>query len=190
MEGVRKTIEMVEEVRIEGGRAVDPPTRIASVLAVIDNPLAGRWADDLDPLIDAYSDDLGQILGQRCAELLGVPAEAFGKGALVGVDGEIEHGSAIIHNLRFGDPVRKAAGDASSLLPSAEKRGAPGATLDIALKHIHDVTARSHHQTFEVRVPDAPRASEIVIVVAMASGGRPHARLAPFSPSSKETAAP
>lgn len=190
MEGVRKTIEIVEDMYIEGGSPVDPPTRIAAVLAVIENPLAGRWADNLDSLIDAYSDDLGRMLGQRCAKLLAHQAEAFGKGALVGVDGEIEHGSAIIHNLRFGDPIRTAAGGATSLLPSAEKRGAPGATLDIALKHIHDLTVRSHHQTYEVRVPDAPRANEIVIAVAMASAGRPHARLAPFSSSSKDAAGP
>jgi hypothetical protein len=186
MEGIRKTVEFTEEVLIEGGRDVEPPTRITAVLAVVSNPLAGRWADDLGSLIDTYSDVLGPMLGRRCAELLGQPAEAFGKGALVGTDGEIEHGSAIIHNLRFGDPIRVAASHATSLLPSAEKRGATGATLDIALKHIHDVTVRSHHQTFEVRIADAPRPDEIVIAVAMASGGRPHARLAPFS--SEETA--
>jgi hypothetical protein len=181
MKGIRKTVELVEEVHVEGTRAVDPPTRVAVVMAVISNPLAGQWADDLNPLIDAYSDGLGPLLGKRCAEILGQPAEAFGKGALVGLDGEIEHGSAIIHNLRFGDPIRKAAGNATSLLPSAEKRGPAGSTIDIAMKHIHDVTIRSHHQTFEVGIPDAPRTDEIVIAVAMASAGRPQARLAPFA---------
>src|SRR6266545_3787638 len=98
MDGVRKTYEIVEEVSIEGGTPVEPPSIIAAVLAVIENPLARRWADDLNPLIEMYSEELGRMLGGRCAELLGKPAEAFGKGALVGLDGEIEHGSAIIHN--------------------------------------------------------------------------------------------
>jgi amino acid synthesis protein len=189
MDGIRKTVELLEEVHIEGMRAVDPPARVAVVMAVIFNPLAGQWADDLDPLIDAYSDRLGPLLGERCAEILGQPAEAFGKGALVGLDGEIEHGSAIIHNLRFGDPIRKAAANATSLLPSAEKRAPAGATIDIAMKHVHDVTVRSHHQTFSVAIPDAPRADEIVIAVAMASGGRPHARLAPFAASTEDAKA-
>ncbi len=180
IDGVRKVYDIVEDVHTEGGRALDPPLRTAAVVAVLSNPLAGRWADDLSPLIDAYSDGLGRLLGDRCAALLGRPAEAFGKGALVGLDGDIEHGSALIHTLRFGNPVRKAANDATSLLPSAEKRGAAGATLDLALKHIHDHSVRSHHQTFEVRVGDAPRPDEIVVAVAMASGGRPHARLAAF----------
>lgn len=180
MEGLRKTVELLEEVHLEGTHPVGPPTRIAVVMAVIANPLAGRWVENLDPLIDTYSDWLGPVLGERCAVILGEPAEAFGKGALVGLDGEIEHGSAIIHNLRFGDPIRKAANNATSLLPSVEKRGPAGATMDIAMKHIHDVTIRSHHQSFEVGIPDAPRDDEIVIAVAMGSTGRPQARLSPF----------
>jgi hypothetical protein len=94
----------------------------------------------------------------------------------VGEDGEIEHGSAIIHTLRFGNPFRKLA-NGTALLPSAEKRGACGASLDIAMKHKDDPTIRSHHWTFEVRVPDAPRADEIVVVCAVAGGGRPNARI-------------
>jgi hypothetical protein len=180
MTGVRKLIDVVEEVRSEGGRPVEPPTRTAAVLAVIANPLAGRWTDDLSPLIDEYCEPLGELLAERCAALLGAPVEAFGKGALVGLGGEVEHGSAIIHNLRFGNHVRSAAGDAKTLLPAAEKRGAAGATLDIPLKHVQDQTVRSHHQTFEVRIGDAPLADEIVIVIAMASAGRPHARLGAF----------
>jgi hypothetical protein len=180
MIGIRKLIDIVEEVHSDGGRPVDPPTRTAAVLAVIHNPLAGTWADDLTPLIDQYCEPLGQLLAERCATLLGAPAEAYGKGALVGLAGEVEHASAIIHNLRFGNPVRSAAGEAKTLLPAAEKRGAAGATLDVPLKHVQDQTMRSHHQTFEVRVGDAPLADEIVIVIAMASAGRPHARLGEF----------
>jgi hypothetical protein len=175
--GVRKVWQVVEEVRAEGSHAVDPPTRIAATVVVVRNPLAGRWVDDLQPLIDAYSAELGELLATRTAHLLGVPAEAFGKGVIVGLDSEVEHGSAVIHNLRFGNPIRHAAGDAATLLPGVEKRGAAGTAMDIPLKHVQDATIRSHHQSFEVRVPDAPFPDELMIAVAMASGGRPLARL-------------
>ena len=177
---LRKMYYFLEVVHAEGGHPVEPPTRVAATAAVVTNFLAGSWAADLSPLVDVYCDRLGTTLATETAQLLGAPAEAFGKGALVGTDGEIEHGSAILHNLKFGNPVRTAAGGAKSLLPAAEKRGAPGAMLDVPLKHIHDITTRSHHQTFEVRVPDAPRADELVIAVAMASAGRPNARLGAF----------
>jgi hypothetical protein len=180
MEGLRKVCGTVEEVVSEAGRAVEPPTRVAAVGAVVTNPLAGRFAHDLAELADAYCEPLGRLLTERALEALGAgEVEAYGKGALVGLAGEVEHGSAIIHNLRFGNFVREGAGG-SSLLPSAEKVGAAGATLDLALKHKTDHTVRSHHQTFEVRIPDAPRDDEIVVWVALASTGRPHARLPAF----------
>ena len=163
----------------EGGRAVDPPMRIVAAGAVVVNPFAGRFVEDLEPLIERYCEPLGTLLTERALELLGAAAEGVGKGALVGLDGEIEHGSAIIHNLRFGNQVRDAI-DGTSLLPAAEKRGAAGAPLDIAIKHKDDHSVRSHHQTFEVRIPDAPRADEIVIWVALASSGRPQSRLGAF----------
>jgi Amino acid synthesis len=177
--GIRKVVTVTEEIRAEGGRAVDPPARVAAAAAVVGNPLAGAFVDDLSPLIDRYCEPLGQLLVERALRELGGTVEAYGKGGLVGLDGEVEHASAILHNLRFGNPVRDAVGG-TSLLPSAEKAGAPGATLDLALKHIADHTVRSHHQTFEVRIPDAPRPAEIVIWVALASAGRPQARLAEF----------
>jgi hypothetical protein len=178
-DGIRKVVTVLEEIRTEGGREVDPPARVSAVAAVIENPFAGRWVDDLEPIMDRYCEPLGQLLTERAVEALGGTAEAYGKGALVGLDGEVEHGSAIIHNLRFGNHVRDAVAG-TSLLPAAEKVGAAGATLDLALKHITDVTVRSHHQTFEVRIADAPRPDEIVIWVALATTGRPQARLAAF----------
>lgn len=177
---VRKLYQIVEEVRREGSATVEPATTTAVAAAVIANPFAGRYVEDLTPLIDAYSAMLGDLLADRCRGLLPGAPEAFGKGALVGSDGEIEHGSAIIHTLRFGDPVRSIAGDATTLLPSLEKRGSAGSCFDIPLKHIYDATTRSHHQSFEVRVPDAPRPDEIVVAVAMSDAGRPCARLKPF----------
>jgi hypothetical protein len=179
MEGVRKVVTVVEDVLEEGGRAVEPPLRIAAAAAVVSNPFAGCWVDDLEPLIDAYCEPLGTLLTERALELLGGEAEGYGKGALVGLDGEVEHGSAIIHNLRFGDRVR-APVEGTSLLPSAEKRGPAGAALDLAIKHKTDHSVRSHHQTFEVRIPDAPLGNEIVIWVVLATSGRPQSRLRAF----------
>lgn len=179
MQGLRKVVTVVEDVHEEGGRPVDPPVRIAAAGAVISNPFAGRYVEDLEPLIGEYCEPVGTLLTARALELLDAEAEGYGKGALVGIDGEIEHGSAIIHNLRFGNRVRDPV-DGTSLLPAAEKRGAAGAPIDIAIKHKHDHSVRSHHQTFEVRIPDAPRADEIVIWVALASSGRPLARLREF----------
>ena len=179
MDGIRKVVAMVEDVHEEGGRPVEPPVRIAAAGAVIANPFAGRFVEDLDPLIDIYCEPLGTLLTERALELLGGEVEAYGKGALVGIDGEIEHGSAIIHNLRFGNRVREPV-EGTSLLPAAEKRGVTGAPLDLAIKHKVDHSVRSHHQTFEVRIPDAPRPDEIVIWVVLASSGRPQSRLGAF----------
>lgn len=111
---------------------------------------------------------------------LGGTVEAYGKAAIVGLDGETEHGSALIHTLKFGNHFRDATA-ATTLLPAVEKRAGAGAVFDIPLKHITDATIRSHHQTMEVRIPDAPRAGEIVVALAAAAQGRPQARLAPLA---------
>ena len=178
---VRKIITYIDEVLTEGGRPVDPPARTAVVVAVIENPWAGQgFVEDLGPGIDGTASDLGKLLAPRVVEALGVPVEAFGKAAIVGLDGEIEHGSALIHTLKFGDHFRKAT-DATTLLPAVEKRAAAGTVFDVPLKHITDATIRSHHQSVEVRVADAPHADEIVVGLAAAGQGRPQARLAPLS---------
>lgn len=172
---IRRIITVVDEILREGGRPLRTPLRIALAAAVIRNPLAGQVVEDLGEFRDAFAGPLGSLLAGRAAEALDARAEAYGKAALVGVNGEIEHGSVIIHTLQFGNHVRTLAAG-KSLLPSAEKRGPAGATIDIALKHTQDLSVRSHHQTYEFRVPDAPLPDEIVIVVALSSGGRPHAR--------------
>lgn len=180
MDGLRKLCLVVEEVRSESGRPVDPPAVVAAAGAVVENPLAGRFVEEITAVAEAYCEPLGRLLTERALRALGgAEVEGYGKGALVGLAGEVEHGSAIIHNLRFGDLVREPVG-ASALLPSAEKRGPAGAAIDLALKHKDDHTVRSHHQTFEVRIPDAPRDDEIVVWVALASSGRPLARLPAF----------
>jgi hypothetical protein len=177
---IRKLVTYVEDYLREGGREQRPPIRVAAAMAVVNNPLAGRYVEDLnDPLVEEYAPILGGLLGPAAvAALGGADVEAYGKGALVGAAGEIEHGSAIIHTLRFGNRFRDAA-NGTALLPSAEKRGGRGSGLDIALKHKHDHAVRSHHWTFEVRVPDAPRADEILVVCAAASSERPNARIGP-----------
>jgi hypothetical protein len=177
---IRKLVGVYEDLLVEGGREVETPTRVAGAAAVIENPYAGRYAEDLSPLFEHYCRRLGVLLSERALAALGGPhVEAYGKGALVGLDGELEHASGIIHNLAFGNPVRDAMA-ASSLLPSTEKRAAAGATLDVPLKHVEDHTVRSHHLTLEERIADAPRADELVIALACSSSGRPHARLAEF----------
>jgi hypothetical protein len=181
MEGrVRKIVTVCEDVFVEGGRDVETPLRLVGAAAVIENPYAGRYVDDLSPLLDHYCGMLGPLLAERAVDLLdGAEVEAYGKGGLVGLDGEIEHISGILHNLGFGNPVRSAM-KATSLLPSTEKRAAPGASIDVPLKHIHDHKVRSHHLTLEIRVPDAPRPDELVVAIACATGGRPFARLKDF----------
>lgn len=178
---VRKLVTVVEEIRSEGGREVDPTARIAVVAAVIENPWAGQgFVEDLAPGIEANASELGALLAPRVLAALGGTAEAYGKAGIVGLDGEVEHASALIHTLKFGDHFRTAA-HATTLLPAVEKRGRAGITFDIPLKHITDQTIRSHHQSVEVQVPDAPHPGEIVIALAAATRGRAQQRLAPLS---------
>lgn len=174
---IRKLVTFTETYFIEGNRKVDPPIMVAAAGAVMLNPLAGLpFTEDLSELVDTVAQPLGTLLGGKVVEMLGGDVEAVGKGVLVGSNGEIEHGSAVIHTLKFGNPYRDAV-EGKALLPAAEKRGAVGASLDLALKHKNDHSVRSHHWTFEVRVPDAPAADEMVVFCAGTDGGRPHARI-------------
>jgi Amino acid synthesis len=178
---VRKVVTIVEETLTEGGRPVEPVARVVVVAAIIENPWKGQgFVENLTPGIDANASSLGQLLAPQVMEALGSDAEAYGKAAIVGLNGETEHGSGLIHTLQFGDHFRKAA-QATTLLPAVEKRGPAGITFDIPLKHITDATIRSHHQSVEVRIADAPHADEIVIALAAASQGRPQQRLAALS---------
>jgi hypothetical protein len=182
----RKVVSVHEQTLAEGGRRLAAPLRVGAVAAVIANPWAGRgFVEDLSAEIDATASALGELLAPRLVELLDAPIEAYGKAAIVGLDGDVEHASALIHTLRFGNHLRDAVGG-TSLLPAVEKRAVAGAPFDIPLKHVTDATTRSHHQTFELRIADAPHAGEILVALAGASGGRPHARLPAFA---SETAA-
>jgi hypothetical protein len=176
---VRKIVEHVEETHDEMGQALQRPHRTAIVAAVLANPFGAGYVADLVSVADELGERIGTLVGPRCVALLGGTVEAFGKAALVGVDGEVEQGSALIHNLRFGNVFRDAAGG-TELLPAAEKVGVTGAAIDIPLKHKLDAKTRSHHQTVTLTIADAPRPREIVVAVAAADAGRPLARLATF----------
>lgn len=175
----RKIVEYVEETHREMGQDLPVAHRVAIVAAVLENPYPEGFVADLASLADGLGEQIGQLIGPRCVGLLGTPVEAFGKAALVGIGGEVEHGSALIHNLRFGNVFRDAAGG-TELLPAAEKVGVTGAAIDIPLKHKLDARTRSHHQTVTLVIPDAPRPREIIVAVAAADSGRPLQRLAVF----------
>ena len=175
---IRKIVTVVEETRAEMGRAVAPPTRRAAAVAVIENPFAGRYAEDLGELI-GLGEELGGLLAQKAVAALGIEGtavESYGKAAAVGENGELEHAAAILHP-KLGAPVREALGGGAALIPSSKKRGGVGVPLDIPLGHKDAAFVRSHFDGMEVRVGDAPRAGEIVVAVALAAGGRPLPRI-------------
>jgi hypothetical protein len=175
---IRKIITVVEETRAEMGRAVDPPTRRAAAVAVIENPFAGRYVEDLAELVD-IGEELGELLTRRAVEALGIPGpsvESYGKAAAVGENGELEHAAAILHP-KLGAPARKVLGKGAALIPSSKKRGGPGVALDVPLGHKDAAFVRSHFDGMEVRVADAPRANEIVVAVAVTDSGRPLPRV-------------
>lgn len=176
---VRKIVRHVEETRLENGQHVEAPHRIAWVAAVIANPYPATYEPDLVTRADALGEEIGGLVGPVVVELLDGEVEAFGKAALVGIEGEVEHGSAIIHNLRFGNVFRTAA-QGTELLPAAERIGLMGSSLDVPLKHKLDAKTRSHHQTIPIHIWDAPRPREIVVACVAANAGRPLARLATF----------
>ena len=179
---IRKIATFMEETRTEMGRAVDPPTRRAAAVAVIENPYAGRFVEDLSELM-TIGEELGELLTQRAVAALGIPGtrvESYGKAAAVGENGELEHAAAILHP-KLGTPVRKVLGKGAALIPSSKKRGGLGVVLDIPLGHKDAAFVRSHFDGMEVRLNDAPRASEIMVAVAVTDSGRPLPRVGGLS---------
>ncbi|MGH6644684.1 MAG: amino acid synthesis family protein, partial [Bradyrhizobium sp.] len=169
---IRKIVTIVEETLIEGGRVVSPPTKRAAAIAIIENPFAGDYVEDLSPLY-AVGEELGQLLAERAVAALGVPGpsvESFGKAAAVGAEGELEHAAAILHP-KLGAPFRHVLGKGASLIPSSKKRAGPGASLDIPLGHKDAAYVRSHYDGMEIRIHDAPRENEIVVAVAVTDSG-------------------
>jgi len=175
---IRKIVTIVEETDQELGREVKPPTRRAAAVAVIENPFAGRYVEDLAELID-IGEELGGLLSERAVAALGVPGakvESYGKAAAVGENGELEHAAAILHP-KLGAPFRKTLGKGAALIPSSKKRGGLGVALDIPLGHKDAAFVRSHFDGMEVRINDAPRANEIMVAVAVTDSGRPLPRV-------------
>ncbi|MFP3613058.1 amino acid synthesis family protein [Paraburkholderia sp. SIMBA_050] len=175
---LRKLIVQVDETRIEMGQAIEPPTRRAVAIAVIDNPYAGRYEPTLDALIEA-GEELGGLLGNKCVEALGIEpgdAQSYGKAAIVGEAGELEHAAAILHP-KLGAPLRVAVEKGAALVPSAKKMGTLGTAIDVPLGHKDAAYVRSHFDAIEARVADAPRANEIVVAVAVTASGRPLPRI-------------
>ena len=175
---IRKIVTVVEETLMEGGRDVSPPTRRAAAVAVIDNPFAGKFVDDLSPLI-AIGEELGELLTLKAVAALGIEgskAQSYGKAAAVGENGELEHAAAILHP-KMGAPVRKVLSKGAALIPSSKKRGGLGTVLDIPLGHKDAAFVRSHFDGMEVQINDAPRANEIMVAVAVTDSGRPLPRV-------------
>jgi len=175
---IRKLIVQVDETRLEMGRSIDPPARKALAMAVIANPFAGRYVEQLDELV-AIGEELGDLLGRRCVQALGIaPAQAqsYGKAAIVGEGGELEHAAAILHP-KLGAPLRAAVEKGAALVPSSKKRGGLGTAIDVPLGHKDAAYVRSHFDAMEARVADAPRANEIVVAVVVTDSGRPLARI-------------
>ncbi len=187
---IRKLATFVEETCTEMGRAIQPPTRRAACVAVIENPCAGKYVavienpcagkyvEDLTELMD-IGEELGELLTQRAVAALGIPGntvESYGKAAAVGENGELEHAAAILHP-KLGASVRKVLGKGAALIPSSKKRGGLGAALDIPLGHRDAAFVRSHFDGMEVRLNDAPRANEIMVAIAVTDSGRPLPRV-------------
>lgn len=176
---IRKICTVVEDLESEFGHPVSRPVRRVAVAAVLANPWAGRgMVTDLNDEVVRVAPALAHELTPRLVDALGGTdrVEAFGKAAIVGLGGEIEHAGALIHTPYFGDLVRQIT-EGSSVIVFSDDRAEAGATLTVPMWHKVHATTRSHYQTITVRVPDAPRAGEIVVVAAGSSGGRPNARI-------------
>jgi hypothetical protein len=175
---IRKIATFVEETNREMDRDVSPPTKRAAAVAVIENPYAGKYVEDLSELME-IGEELGELLTARAVAALGIlgpSAESYGKAAAVGENGELEHAAAILHP-KLGTPVRRVLGKGAALIPSSKKRGGMGVTLDIPLGHKDAAFVRSHFDGMEVRINDSPRSNEIMVAIAVTDSGRPLARV-------------
>jgi hypothetical protein len=177
--GIRRIVTVVEETVREVGEPVRVSVRRAAAVAVVANPWIGRGIqDDLSAEVAALAPEIAHALSDRLLDVLGGAEriEAFGKAALVGLDGEIEHAGALIHTPYFGDVLRRRT-DGESIIVFSDQRAAAGTTLSVPIWHKNHASTRSHYQTVPVRVPDAPRPGEIAVIAAASDGPRPNARI-------------
>lgn len=175
---IRKVYVFVEETHEEAGKSLDKPVRKAAAAAVFKNPFCGKYQEDLS-LLYQYSEELGAALTQKAVAALGIAPEevqSYGKGAVSGSQGELEHCAALMHPA-LGKPMRGNVGGGKALIPSAKKMGYPGVAIDVPLGHKDAAFVRSHFDAMEVRLPDAPREDELVLVVSVTDSGRPLPRV-------------
>ncbi len=179
---IRKIVTYEDETLVEGFKAASSPWRMFAVCAVLNNPWAGRFVEDLTAEIQSFGPQLGQLLTDRMLALVGKKdtddgtIEAYGKAAIVGLNGEIEHGSGLIHTLRFGNIYRSAL-DAKSYLSFTNTRGPANAAIASPMMDKNDVGRRSHYLTLQFSINDAPAPDEIVVALGGATSGRPHHRI-------------
>ena len=175
---IRKIAVTLEETHLEIGKEISPPTRRAATIAVIENPFSGKYKEDLSELM-AIGEELGGLLGRKCVDALGIEpaaAESYGKAAMVGENGELEHAAAILHP-KLGKPLRAEVEKGAALVPSSKKMGSMGQPLDVPLGHKDAAYVRSHFDGMEVRLNDAPRSDEIMVAIAVTDSGRPLPRV-------------
>jgi hypothetical protein len=174
---VRKIVTIVEDIYEDGEKKMDKPVRKVSCIAVIKNPYAGKFQEDLNPLVD-YSEEIGKTISKRAVEALGKDRtpESYGKAAIVGEKGELEHAAALLHP-KLGTPLRSAVGGGKAIIPSVKKLGRMGDSIDIPLHFKDAAFVRSHFDGMTISLNDAPKSDEILLAVAVTDGGRPHPRV-------------
>lgn len=172
---IRKTVIVRETVHAEGGHAAEPPVNRVAGIAIIANPYAGRAVEDLSDLFQLGHDLGARLMADLPAHLAG-PTVSYGKAAIVGVNGDLEHGHALLHPM-LGKAMRGPIGGGKAIIPSAAKVGAAGASLDIPLGHKDDVWSFDHFDAMSACVTDSPRPDEILMAIALADGGRPAPRV-------------
>lgn len=174
---VRKIVTVIEDVFIDGEKKAAKPVRKVAAIVVIKNPYAGSYQEDLNPLVD-YSEEIGKIISERAVEALGKDrkVDSYGKAAIVGEKGELEHAAALLHP-KLGTPLRNAVGGGKAIIPSVKKIGRMGDSVDIPLHFKDAAFVRSHFDGMTVSVSDAPKADEILLAVAVTDGGRPNPRV-------------
>jgi hypothetical protein len=172
---VRKFVTVVEQVVEETGKAVEPPLRKVAVAAVVSNPYAGKYSDDVSEIIE-FSEGLGDQLGAMLVEAMGEPVQSYGKSAIAGTNGEVEHTHAFLTSA-MANRLREAVGGGKAWISSTGKRGPMGTSIDVPLACKDALFVRSHYDTITVTVPDAPEPDEVVVIVAGANRGRPNFRL-------------
>jgi hypothetical protein len=172
----RRSFVIVEERKEEAGRPAGRALRRVAAVAVVENPCAGRYVEDLKPMIEA-SVQLGRDMAGLALHAFGQhEVQSYGKGGIVGVAGEQEHANALL-TTAFANPIRDAIGGGDAWISSFTKKGGPGTMIDIPMNHIHEIYVRSHYDGMSVVLPDAPMPDEVAVIFCLASGGRLNARV-------------